>query len=381
MADIVSLPITFRFFQWPRQLAPNPRLKYHISEVATTIVVTDPALDENDAVITGSFLMGIENETIWIPAGSSSDGMTFINCVRGIHLSGIDHTAGHAALAYDHNEDTPVSCNISAILHSELKAAVQGVVATGGTAMVVGAGADDDITFTAYNADGTKPFFRYDKATNQWLYSNDGVSSTPFGTGAGVTGGDGITVTAGDIDVDLTDTTIFKDARTGNEARAVKTKAVDGLLDSSWYAMAGIVVPYAGASAPSGWLLCDGATGKNSVTDTTLAALYAVIGTTYGGTGAADFALPNLRGNVPVGKNAATFAVLGATGGAETHQLITAEMPAHTHPAGVIASISKNNAAAGGVDAGVGITTGSTGGGGAHNNLQPYIVLNYIIKK
>ena len=58
----------------------------------------------------------------------------------------------------------------------------------------------------------------------------------------------------------------------------------------------GTIVAYAGLVAPSGWLLCDGTTGLNSVTDTTLADLYGVITTEYGGTGAADFDLPDLRG-------------------------------------------------------------------------------------
>ena len=58
----------------------------------------------------------------------------------------------------------------------------------------------------------------------------------------------------------------------------------------------GVIASYAGTTAPSGWLICDGTTGLNSVSDTTLADLFGVIGVQYGGTGAADFDLPDLRG-------------------------------------------------------------------------------------
>jgi microcystin-dependent protein len=90
----------------------------------------------------------------------------------------------------------------------------------------------------------------------------------------------------------------------------------------------GSITQFAGAVAPTGWLICDG----TPISRTTYAALFAVVASVYGaGDGTTTFNLPDLRGRMPVGKNAATFATLGATGGEETHQLITAEMPAHTH--------------------------------------------------
>jgi microcystin-dependent protein len=90
----------------------------------------------------------------------------------------------------------------------------------------------------------------------------------------------------------------------------------------------GIIVPYGGTTAPAGWLMCDG-TAQSRVT---YSALFALIGTTYGaGDGSTTFNLPNLQGRVPVGKNTATFSVLGQTGGEETHVIVTGEMPIHTH--------------------------------------------------
>ena len=93
---------------------------------------------------------------------------------------------------------------------------------------------------------------------------------------------------------------------------------------------AGTVAAFAGSAAPSGWLLCDG----SAVSRTTYAALFAVIGTTYGaGDGSTTFNLPNLKGRVPVGRDAAQseFDVLGETGGAKTHTLAAGEMPVHSH--------------------------------------------------
>jgi microcystin-dependent protein len=89
---------------------------------------------------------------------------------------------------------------------------------------------------------------------------------------------------------------------------------------------------YAGSSAPSGYLLCDGQS-LDSVTNTEYAPLYGVIGTTYGGSGASAFSVPNLKGKIPVGLDSTQteFDALGETGGAKTHTLTSAEVPLHTH--------------------------------------------------
>ena len=91
----------------------------------------------------------------------------------------------------------------------------------------------------------------------------------------------------------------------------------------------GAITAYVAAAAPTGWLLCDG----SAVSRTTYAALFAVIASTYGaGDGTTTFNVPDLRGRIPVGKNAATFGALAATGGEETHILTSpAEIPSHTH--------------------------------------------------
>lgn len=141
----------------------------------------------------------------------------------------------------------------------------------------------------------------------------------------------------------------------------------------------GAIFPYAGSAAPTDWLLCDGA----SLLRADYADLFTLIGTTYGSVDGTHFNIPNLKGKIPVGVNSAEteFDVLGETGGEKTHTLITAEIPAHAHGlpmnsgGGNAASVSNLNTIPT-----TNQNTNSAGGDGAHNNLQPYIALNYIIK-
>ena len=164
----------------------------------------------------------------------------------------------------------------------------------------------------------------------------------------------------------------------------------------------GVMEAFAGSSAPTGWLLCNGTTASR----TTYSNLYSVIGTTYGvGDGSTTFGLPDMRGRVPMGAgtgnqlNASgsgaitggtgmTARTAGAFGGEETHLLTSAEMPAHTHsPNGQATFLTWDGgslgvASGGGLAQAVGspATTGSTGGGGRHAVVPPFVVLNYIIK-
>lgn len=164
-----------------------------------------------------------------------------------------------------------------------------------------------------------------------------------------------------------------------NEIKSVVNAAVGAIGENS---PTGMISLFAGSTAPTGWLICDG----TAVSRTTYADLFTAIGTTYGtGDGSTTFNLPNLKGRVPVGLDSTdtSFDALGETGGEKTHTLLEAEMPSHTHKLGIAGTsgsstyLITNYTTATRAELG---STGSTGGGGAHNNLQPYIVMNYIIK-
>ena len=154
----------------------------------------------------------------------------------------------------------------------------------------------------------------------------------------------------------------------------------------------GTVMPTALSNAPVGWLLCYG----QAVSRTSYASLFNAIGTTYGaGDGSSTFNLPDLRGRVVAGKDnmggtaagrltsAVAGSTLGASGGAQTHTLSAGEMPAHTHTL----NNSYSDLPSDGIPLNIGggrgpssYTTSSAGGGAAHNNVQPTIILNYMIK-
>ena len=149
----------------------------------------------------------------------------------------------------------------------------------------------------------------------------------------------------------------------------------------------------------NGWLKCAGA----AVSRTTYADLFAVIGTAFGaGDGTTTFNLPDCRGRVlgAIGTGVGLSArALGDTVGAETHTLTIGEMPAHNHGVNDPGHKHNSNVAAtnlavanggsnddigqGSVDTGAsftGITLDNTGGGGAHNNMQPTLFVgNYFI--
>jgi len=153
-------------------------------------------------------------------------------------------------------------------------------------------------------------------------------------------------------------------------------------LEDNSFVPTGGWIPYGGTTAPAGWLLCDG----SAFSRTTYADLFAVLGTAYGvGDGLTTFNVPDMCGRVPVGLDVADAHLsaadaLGETGGEENHTLTTAEMPAHTHKIGHGVSLAGGAYSHGLCESGTSYNTSSTGGGGAHNNLQPYNTCNYIIK-
>jgi microcystin-dependent protein len=139
--------------------------------------------------------------------------------------------------------------------------------------------------------------------------------------------------------------------------------------------------------APRGWAMCNGQLLPINQNQ----ALFSLLGTTYGGNGQTNFALPDLRGRVPMHQGPAN--VLGERAGEETHTLTTAELPTHTHVVrgsasnadvvlptdNVLAQSSQLYGRATDLIALEASTNGSTGGSSWHPNMQPYLALNFCI--
>lgn len=159
--------------------------------------------------------------------------------------------------------------------------------------------------------------------------------------------------------------------------------------------MIGEIIPFAGSSSPTtNWLPCDGASLLRSAHPD----LFAVIGTTYGSVDGSHFNVPDLQGRVPIGAGTgsglSTY-TLGQTGGEETHVLTTAELASHAHSDTghahtEVTAIPAVGAALAGVPIpaavpGVGVTgvgnanISASGSNTAHNNIQPYLAINYFI--
>ncbi len=150
---------------------------------------------------------------------------------------------------------------------------------------------------------------------------------------------------------------------------------------------------FAGNFAPVGWAFCDGQLVAISENET----LFQLIGTTYGGDGESTFALPDLRGRLPLhqGANAGSTFVMGQTGGAEEVTVVTQQVPAHAHPflaanaqgdqinpSGNLPAQSFNvtpyiNQAPDGSMLNTAISP--VGGGQPHENRQPFLGVSFII--
>jgi microcystin-dependent protein len=153
---------------------------------------------------------------------------------------------------------------------------------------------------------------------------------------------------------------------------------------------------FPGNFAPKGWAFCDGQLLPLSQNT----ALFSLLGTTYGGNGKSNFALPNLQGRAPMQRGQGpglTLRDLGESGGTETVTLLDAEKPAHSHmmqangfpasfqiPAAnrTLARSGNGNAYQAGGGAMVSMAAGTLGPAGGslpHNNMQPYLAMNFII--
>ena len=152
---------------------------------------------------------------------------------------------------------------------------------------------------------------------------------------------------------------------------------------------------FAGNFAPNGWAFCWGQLQSISEND----ALFALIGTTYGGDGQTTFALPDLRGRIPVGQGQGpglSNRIVGQQYGTEDVTLLSSQMPAHTHtllasgtaatassPAGAVLAAQSMDAVFISGTAPTAVMRADLvapdGGNQAHDNMAPYLCLNFII--
>ena len=151
---------------------------------------------------------------------------------------------------------------------------------------------------------------------------------------------------------------------------------------------------FSGNFAPKGWALCEG----QLIPITHNTALYSILGITYGGDGKTTFALPDMRGRAPMHQGAGpglTPRQLGQEIGSSHVTLLTSEMPAHGHQANVNGAATQavptdaywaNTGGRGRKLYGATVDTamspvaiGTAGGSQPHNNMQPYVGLNFII--
>ncbi len=142
---------------------------------------------------------------------------------------------------------------------------------------------------------------------------------------------------------------------------------------------------------PRGWAECNGQLLPINQNQ----ALFSLLGTTYGGNGSVNFALPNLNGRVPIHVDSGY--VLGQSGGSQTHQLSLAQLPQHSHPIKVSSTPATQSAPTAGVALAATATplyrsgastdltplgpgaVASIGGAQAHTNMQPFLVITFAV--
>jgi microcystin-dependent protein len=154
---------------------------------------------------------------------------------------------------------------------------------------------------------------------------------------------------------------------------------------------------FAGTFPPSGWFLCDGQLVPISEND----ALFQLLGTTYGGDGEETFAMPNLQSRVPIHQGTLSGGgsyTLGETGGVESVTLATNQIPVHSHPmlcsGDTGSSLTPDNNVLGAgtsvtiyrpqANPGIAMAAAAVqpqGGSQPHDNMQPFICMNYIISQ
>lgn len=387
----------------------------------------DPVLDnDGDALVTGALYwstssneMKVYSGSAWGPATAATNLPVFVYTATGgeTSVSGADDNT--AILSYTVGK---IQVYINGVNETQNVVATTGTSITGITAL----SASDVVEIYAFSSVAVlEDIASHSTATptkTDYLLFQD-VSDSGLDRRATICDImliDGVITAATEGVITAADEILFSDESDGN---STKKDTVQGLMDLVSGIPSGAVTVFAGAVAPSGWLLCYG----QDINRVSYASLFTAIGTTFGaGDGSTTFALPDMRGRTVAGQDnmGGTSAdrltglsggvdgdSLGATGGDESHVLIESQLPAHTHDDGTLATSSSGNhthdatqpSQGGGSNTGFATNTqgtsstvttdsagahthnitgdtGSVGSDAAHNNVQPTIVLNYIIK-
>jgi microcystin-dependent protein len=392
---------------------------------------SDPTVDnDGNALTTGAFYWNTSTNSIRVYNGSAfgdSIGATnlpvFVYTATGgeTSVSGADDNAN--TLAYTPGK---IQVYINGVLETQNVTATTGTSITGITAL----SASDVVEIYAFESitvlEDVVSHTTVTPTPSDFLVFAD-VSDTNIdrkATIGNIVRANGVINGATSASPAVADEFLFGDNSDSNNTKKATLADLIALVPT---VPTGSLTPYAGSAAPSGWLMCYG----QEVNRTTYATLYALIGTTYGsGDGSTTFNLPDLRGRVAAGKDnmGGTSADrltnqsggvdgdgLGNVGGDETHALVAGENAAHTHDSGTLVtassgshshtldfsssgtggndgfqtsslrnSISSTNSelvnSAGSHTHAMTGATASQGSGTAHNNVQPTIILNYIIK-
>lgn len=233
-------------------------------------------------------------EMVYVPSAPSST--TYSGITRGLDYEADVDTAG-VGFAKGHAANVNVLISMSHRHWNNLVDVMDGTSGTGATIFRIGDDTDSNVTIYAQNADASKPFVRYDAATNKWLISNDGVSTYDISAGgSGLTAGQGITISGSAITTKLNASGLLvKNLGAGSDELGITTDTALALAgssgspstsnrfvtqeDTTFKNPTGSMLMYMGNTAPSGWLLCNGDAVSRTTYATLFAALFPSVGT------------------------------------------------------------------------------------------------------
>ena len=234
-------------------------------------------------------------ELVYLPTASSS--LTYSSIVRGLDPEADVDTAGGGSFPKGHAANVNVVISFTHRHWNNLVDVMDGTAGTGAANFRVGTDADVNVTIYAQNADASKPYVQYNASQNKWLISNDGVSTYDIAAGgSGLTAGQGITISGSAITTKLNASGLLvKNLGAGTDELGIATDTALALAgtsgtpsttnrfvtqqDTSFLFTAGMVLPLAVNTVPSGWLLCDGAAVSRTTYATLFAALFPTVGT------------------------------------------------------------------------------------------------------